>query len=141
MKNLYHSLLLLIAGSTQKELAAQIRYLKIENDVLRSKLPDRVSVTDRERNRLVKFAAKLGRALNELVTIVHPNTMRRWISEAGQAKKRKPAKKGRPKTEEQIRELRHAPISRTVGGYPLAPMVARMRSSTCRWRLVKSFMI
>jgi hypothetical protein len=27
MKNLYHSLLLLIAGSTQNELAAQIRYV------------------------------------------------------------------------------------------------------------------
>jgi putative transposase len=105
MKNLYHSLLLLIAGSTQKELAAQIRYLKIENEVLRSKLPDRVSVSDRERTRLVKFASKLGKALNELVTIVNPKTMRRWISEAGQARKRKRVKKGRPKTEEQIREL------------------------------------
>jgi len=31
IKNLYHRLLLLIAGSTQKELASQIRYLKIEN--------------------------------------------------------------------------------------------------------------
>ena len=30
MKNPYHALLLLIAGATQKELAAQIRYLKIE---------------------------------------------------------------------------------------------------------------
>ena len=33
MKKLYHRLLLLIAGSTQKELASQIRYLKIENGV------------------------------------------------------------------------------------------------------------
>jgi hypothetical protein len=31
MKNLYHSLLLLIAGSTQKELASQIRYLPVHN--------------------------------------------------------------------------------------------------------------
>jgi transposase len=53
----------------------------------------------------VKFAAKLGDALNELVTIVHHKTMRRWIREAGQAKKEKRAKKGRPKTEKQIREL------------------------------------
>lgn len=30
MKNLYHRLLLLIAGSTQKELASQIRYLKTQ---------------------------------------------------------------------------------------------------------------
>ncbi len=70
MKNLYHRLLLLIAGSTQKELASQIRYLKIENEVLRSKLPKRVPVTAKERNKLVKFASKLGQALGELVTIV-----------------------------------------------------------------------
>ena len=59
MKNLYHRLLLLIAGSTQRELASQIRYLKIENEILRSKLPKRVSVTDKERNRLVKFGCHL----------------------------------------------------------------------------------
>ena len=76
MKNLYHSLLLVIAGSTQKELASQIRYLKIENEVLRSKLPKRVSVTEKERNKLVKFGSKLDKALNEPVTIVHPETVR-----------------------------------------------------------------
>ena len=86
MKNLYHSLLLLIAGSTQKELASQIRYLKIEKEILRSKLPKRISVTEKERNKLVKFGSKLGKALNELVTIVHPDTLRRWIE--GQTLKR-----------------------------------------------------
>jgi putative transposase len=39
MKNPYHALLLLIAGATQKELAAQVRYLKIELAIARSKLP------------------------------------------------------------------------------------------------------
>ena len=105
MKNLYHRLLLLIAGSTQKELASQIRYLKIENEILRSKLGTRVPVTDKERNRLVKFGAKLGKALGELVTIVHPDTLRRWIREAGKPGKKTPAKKGRPRTKEEIREL------------------------------------
>ena len=62
MKNLYHRLLLLIAGATQKELASQIRYLKIENEILRSKLPKRVPVTEKERNKLVKFGSKLGKA-------------------------------------------------------------------------------
>ena len=55
MKNLYHRLLLIIAGSTQRELASQIRYLKIENEILRSKLPKRVPVTDKDRNKLVKL--------------------------------------------------------------------------------------
>lgn len=100
MRNLYHRLLLLIASSTQRELARQVRYLKIENEILRSKLPQRVVVTERERKRLVKFGAKLGRALGELVTIVHPDRLRRWIREAGKRAKRPPAKVGRPRTKD-----------------------------------------
>lgn len=105
MKNLYHSLLLLIAGSTQKELAAQIRYLKIENEVLRSKLPKRVSVTAQEKNRLVKFGSKLGKAINDIVSIVAPDTLRRWIRESKKPGGIKQVRKGRPRTKEQIREL------------------------------------
>ena len=96
---------LLIAGATQLELARHVRYLKIENEILRSKLPKRVPVTPKEQNRLVKFGAKLGKALSELVTIVHPDTLRRWIRDSQQKAKKKPAKKGRPRTQEQIREL------------------------------------
>jgi hypothetical protein len=44
-------------------------YLKIELEIARSKLPQRVTFTPQERNRLVKFGAKLGRALDKLVTM------------------------------------------------------------------------
>jgi hypothetical protein len=77
----FRSLLLVIAGSTQRELARQVRYLKVENEVLRSKLPARITITLKERPRLVKFGAKLGRALHQLMTIVTPGTFLRWIRE------------------------------------------------------------
>lgn len=105
MKNLFQPLLLLIAGATQNELARQVRYLKVENEILRSKLPARVTVTEKEKNRLAKFAAKLGSAINELVSIVHPDTIRRWIRALNQTVKKKVAKRGRPKTDAEIREL------------------------------------
>ena len=105
MKNLYHRLLLLIAGSTQKELAAQIRYLKVENEVLRSKLPKQISVTAQEKNRLVKFGAKLGKAVHEIVTIVSPSTLLRWIRESKKPGRIKHVHKGRPRTKEEIREI------------------------------------
>ncbi len=73
----YHRLLLLIAGSTQTELTAQIRYLKIENEVLRSKLPSRVPVTEKERNKLVKFGSKLG------IKAVSRNTVKNILKENG----------------------------------------------------------
>lgn len=95
MRNVYHALLLLIAGWTQKELARSIRYLKIENQILRSKLPTRIPLTPREKNRLIKFGEKLGGAMKELVSIVHPDTLRRWIRESRKGKKPKAAKPGR----------------------------------------------
>jgi putative transposase len=81
MRNIYQRLLLLIVGATQKELARYVRYLKTENQILRSQLPARVAVTPQQRHRLVRFIQNLGRALDELVSIVHPDTLRRWIRE------------------------------------------------------------
>jgi len=47
------------AGATQKELARQIKFLKVENEILRSPLPNRITVTPKERHRFVRFAQKL----------------------------------------------------------------------------------
>ena len=78
MTNIYRSLLLVIAGASQRELARQIKYLKVENQILRSRLPRQVRVTHKEQTRLVKFAGKLAaKVLQQLVTIVHPDTLLR----------------------------------------------------------------
>lgn len=105
MSSIFQSLLLVIAGSTQRELARQVKYLKVENQMLRGKLPDRITVTPKERERLLKFGSKLGKALKHLVTIVTPGTFLRWIREAKNDRSKKPAKRGRPRTAEQLREL------------------------------------
>lgn len=105
MRNIYHALLLLIAGATEKELVRQLQYLKEENRVLRSRLPTRVLVTPQERNQLVRFARGLGKVLDELVTIVHPSTLRRWIRESRVTKLAKPAGPGRKPTAIDIQKL------------------------------------
>ncbi|MEO1615006.1 MAG: integrase core domain-containing protein [Planctomycetota bacterium] len=104
-RNVYTSLMLVIAKSTDKELARQVSYLKAENQILRSRLPKRLSLTQREKNRLVRFAKNLGSALNELATIVHPSTIRRWIREDSGKKGKQQPKKGRPRTAEDIEKL------------------------------------
>lgn len=103
MRKLCHSLLVLIATATDKELARHLQYLKVENQILRSKLPKRVSLTERERQRLIKFGKPLGAAIKQLITIVSPRTFYRWLE--GDKEGRKPAKTGRPRTSEDIREL------------------------------------
>jgi putative transposase len=105
MRNIYNALLLLIAGATSKELARQVAYLKVENKILRGKLSARITVTAQEKNRLVRFGAKLGQACNQLVSIVHPDTLRRWIRESRKQRKLKPVKVGRRPTAESIRRL------------------------------------
>ena len=70
MTPIFRSLLLVVAGATQRELARQVRYLKVENEVLRSKLPARITVTPKERQRLLKFGTKLGRAIRQLVRAI-----------------------------------------------------------------------
>jgi putative transposase len=105
-RNVYTSLLLVIAGSTNKQLARQVSYLKAENQILRSRLPSRVILNDFEKNRLVRFAKNLGNALNQIVTVVHPGTLRRWIREASEkSSSMRKRKKGRPRTAEEIESL------------------------------------
>jgi putative transposase len=117
MRNIYNALLLLIAGATNKELARQVTYLKVENRILRGKQSGRVAVTAQERNRLVRFGAKLGKALNQLVTIVHPDTRRRWIRESRKQRKVKAAKVGRRPTALEIRKLIIKLAKETGWGY------------------------
>jgi len=72
-RRIYQSLLAVIATATQKEPARQVRYLKVENELLRSRFPTRISLTDKEKSRLCRFAEKLGRSFDSLATIVHPD--------------------------------------------------------------------
>ncbi|WP_425613598.1 integrase core domain-containing protein [Anatilimnocola sp. NA78] len=105
MVNIFQSLMLVIAGATQKELARQVKYLKVENQILRSRLPQRIVCTPKERVRLIKFAQKLGgKVLRQLTTIVAPETLLGWIRAEKKPKPQK-RKRGRPNTPEQIRQL------------------------------------
>jgi len=106
VKSLFPSFFLMLATATDRELARQIQYLKIENRILRDKLPKRLTVTAQERQRLLKYGKPLGAAIRALITIVSPRTFARWISgETNRRKEGKPAKQGRPQTPEDIREL------------------------------------
>jgi putative transposase len=96
--------LLYLAGATESQLRDMVEYLKQENQFLRSRLPERITLTEREKRTLVQLGQKLGTALKELITIVSYRTFCRWIGQ--ESKKRKVVRKrGRPPTPEQIREL------------------------------------
>jgi putative transposase len=108
MPRFIQPLLLLLARLTDRQLAAVVQYLKTENEILRSRLPKRITVTAREKQRLLKFGRPLGTAIKDLVSIVTPRTFMWWVHGdrprpgATNAPRRSP---GRPRTAEDLREL------------------------------------
>lgn len=105
MKTLWQSFFLLLATATDKELARQVQLLKVKNDILRRKLPRRITVTARERQRLLKYGKAVGDAIKQLITIVSPRTFLRWLRGETVQSLQRPARVGRPRTEAEIREL------------------------------------
>ena len=107
MKATFHTLLLHMAAATGCDMAQQLVYMKIENHILRAKLPQRIQLTAPERNRLLKYGKVLGSAIYQLITIVSVRTFQRWLQAEKQPQPQKPTetKPGRPKTAEEIREL------------------------------------
>lgn len=70
----------MLASLDKSELARQIQYLKAENEILRAKLPKRVTVTPTERRRLLRLGKAVGSALKHLVTIVTYRTFLCWVA-------------------------------------------------------------
>jgi putative transposase len=105
MLRLVQPLFLLLTQATDKELARMVEYLKAENRLLRSRLPERIEVTPRERARLVKLGKKLGSKLKDLISVVSYRTFRRWLQAEAPAPKKPKRPPGRPKTEDKLRQL------------------------------------
>jgi len=61
-------------------LVKQIDYLKVENQILRSKLGQKVNLTNAERQRLIKYSLPLGGGIRSLLSIVSYSTFRRWFN-------------------------------------------------------------
>ena len=71
----------MIASATNNELAKYVEYLKEENKILRARIPSQIHTKPEERSRLLKFGKVIGRAIEELMTIVTPATFYRWVRE------------------------------------------------------------
>ena len=80
MAKLLHPLFFLLAYATDKQLAKYLEYLKVENRILRNKLPKRITITLAERKQLIKHGKPLCKAIKDLITIVSPRTFARWMS-------------------------------------------------------------
>ncbi|WP_437193281.1 hypothetical protein [Planctomicrobium sp. SH527] len=101
MSLIFHPLLALIASATDRELAKYIQFLKEVNKILRTRIPGVIHTRPEERHRLIKFVRIIGRAIEQLITIVSPSTFYRWLrEEQGTAKRKQNPKGGQRKSRE-----------------------------------------
>ena len=106
MPQLFHPLLALIASASDKALARYVEYLKEENKILRARIPGQIHTKPEERKRLLELGKPLGRAIEELITIVSPKTFYRWCRDKdGQKKTKTKNPKGGQRKPKELREL------------------------------------
>ena len=68
MVAIIHPLLILLASLYRQELVQQVTYLKTENKILRSTLPEQIRLINQDRRRLVKDGKKLGDRIQVLIS-------------------------------------------------------------------------
>jgi putative transposase len=108
MAALIHPLITLLASLTRQELAKQVAYLRTENRILRSKLPQRIELSNHECSQLVKHGKSLGTRIRELISVVSYSTFRRWVREMEATPKtgsrKKVARAGRPRVKNGVHD-------------------------------------
>ncbi len=105
MSRIYHPLLALIASATESELAKYVEYLKEENKILRVRIPGQIHTRVSERLRLLAVGKVLGKAIEELITIVSPASFYRWVREESEGKMKTKKSKGARRKPQEIRDL------------------------------------
>ena len=105
MTKIFHPLLALIASATDSELAKYVEFLKHEDKILRSRLPKQVHTTYDERQKLLTFGKAIGRAIEELISIVSPTTFYRWVKNEKGGKRKPYNPKGGQRKSAELREL------------------------------------
>jgi len=145
MAALLHPLLTLLASLTRQELARQVAYLKAENQILRSKLPARITLTNQQRRRLVKHGKPLASQLAALISVVTYSTFRKWVRRLEDAPGKRPRPKsaqgGRPRQDESLSEAIIRIRNETGWGYTKIVQALKGLGHTVARQTVKNVLV
>jgi len=76
---IFQHFLTMLGKMVHADLVRQIEYLKVENEILRSKFENQIRTTYQEKLRLIKFGLPLGGQIKNIISIVNYSTFRRWV--------------------------------------------------------------
>ncbi len=105
MNHVAYALLCLLWESVSSRRDAQIRFLREENCILRSRIKSHhLVLSPEERSRLLAIGAEFQHKVRGLITVVAPRTYKRWLKEHREG--RSPGRVGRPRSiTKTLREL------------------------------------
>jgi putative transposase len=104
LPNWFTAFLVMLMEAWSARRDAHIRFLKLQVEMLRSRLPgNRVILDPAERQRLMKVGAEVEHAVQDILGIVSIKTYRQWLRDERGG--RQPGKVGRPRLTASLREL------------------------------------
>jgi putative transposase len=104
LPNWFTAFLVMLMEAWSARRDAHLRFLKLQVEMLRSRLPgNRVILDPAERQRLMKVGVEVGHAVEDTLGIVSIKTYRQWLREERGG--RQPGKVGRPRLTASLREL------------------------------------
>ncbi len=128
-----YPLLYLLIESYSSRRDAQVRFLKAQNQMLRSRLAgNRIILTPQERGRLLNLGERLGHRVEHVICIVTLKTYRRWVREQREGKQ--PGRVGRPRLRQDIRDaiVRFAKENARWGYRRIVGELLKLHAHTCK---------
>ena len=125
MNNIYHPRLALIASATDNELTKYVEHLKRENKIIRTRIPGQIHTTYQERQTLIKYGKVIGRAIEELTSIVSLTTFYDWVRNENNGKPKPKNPKGGQRKPKELREL--IPKIAEETGFGLTHIIGELR--------------
>lgn len=94
---LFQQFLNILGQMVHGQLIRENEYLKVENEILRSKICGQIRTTYQEKLKLIRYGLRVGGRIKKVISIVGYSTFRRWVNafEGGSLHRKKI---GRPRT-------------------------------------------
>lgn len=103
---IFQYFLSMLGQMVHADLVRQNQYLKVENEILRSKLGKQIRTTYQEKLRIIRCGLAVGGSIKKIISIVSYQTFRKWVNALEVGNLKKDVRLGRPRrTPQEVVEI------------------------------------